>query len=426
MIIFYITIILQVFLQNTEEFYIENSNVFPPYTSCSKDGFVFTEGNKCYKTFQHAKNFKEAESVCEKLNSTIASLHSFMDKYNFIKFIEKHKIRNENVIIMSGYRCFNQKICMWIDRSRFILESGFKTSKNDLPCYGILTNHLSSWSCIDKVEDNVNILFVCEKKFISLPDCEMKDYYRKPDGHCYKMLHPNEKFTKRVAQSICRDDGANLPIIHSHLEHFVVNELANGEDIHIGLKCSSGLINAKNCFWSDKSKMDYIGFKEPLTINSLSASCFSTTNEYYWANGSCKHPRRVVCQIRMNYKNRVPFNEININEPPNYQVEGNEISVKETYSDMSIEGIDSEVNNNLNDKNNQPKSIRDANSFLLYKSIEANVTPYTTSTTTSRTTEGNDEIVEEVIEDNIPEKETVTEIDFNEKPAIKFSRFLNK
>lgn len=78
MIIFYITIILQLFLKYTEEFYIENSNVFSPYTSCSNDGFIFTEGNRCYKAFQHGKSFKEAEAICEKLNSTIASLHSFM------------------------------------------------------------------------------------------------------------------------------------------------------------------------------------------------------------------------------------------------------------------------------------------------------------------------------------------------------------
>uniref|UniRef100_A0A0K0DVN7 C-type lectin domain-containing protein n=1 Tax=Strongyloides stercoralis TaxID=6248 RepID=A0A0K0DVN7_STRER len=426
MIIFYITIVLQLFLKNIEGFYIENSNVFSPYTSCSEDGFIFTEGNKCYKAFQHAKNFKEAENICEKLNSTIASLHSFMDKYNFIKFIERHKIRNEKAIIMSGYKCFNKKICLWIDRSRFVLESGFKTSKNNLPCYGILTNHLSSWSCIDKIEENVNIIFICEKKFISLPSCEIKDYHRKPDGHCYKILHPNEKFTKRVAQSICRDDGANLPIIHSHLEHFVVNELADGEDIHIGLKCSSGPIDVKNCFWSDKSKMDYIGFKEPLTINSLSSSCFSTTNNYYWSNGNCKHQRRVICQIRMNYKHRNPLNEININEPPSYQIETNEMITKELYSDISIEGVDSEINSILSSHNNRTQSIRDANSYLLAKSIETTAISYKTSTTTSGKTNENDEIVEEVIEDNIPEKETLTEVDFNEDATIKISHLINK
>uniref|UniRef100_A0A0N4ZJX3 C-type lectin domain-containing protein n=1 Tax=Parastrongyloides trichosuri TaxID=131310 RepID=A0A0N4ZJX3_PARTI len=402
MIIFYL--ILQVFLISVETFYIENSSIFSPYTSCSNDGFILSEGNKCYKAFQHAKSFQEAEGICLKLNSTVASLHSFMDKYNFIRFIEKHKMRNEKAIVMTGYRCFNKQVCSWIDHTRFVFTSGFQTSKNDLPCYGILSNHLSSWSCIDKVEENINIIFVCERMSSSLPECDIKDYERKADGHCYKRLDVNGKYTKRVAQSICRDDGANLPIIHNHLEHFVVNELANGEGIHLGLKCSGGSINSKNCYWSDKSKLDYIGFEDSFNMNSISSSCFTTTNDYYWSTGSCKHLRTVICQIRMNYKNRTPLSDFSINESPNNIIERMRT---ETMIDFSMEGLDFDSKGSLLLQTNQ--SIRNANNFLLSIKNEE----VTQTIETSTVTEENDEIVEEVIEDNIPEKESVTDVDFN-------------
>uniref|UniRef100_A0AC35UHQ0 C-type lectin domain-containing protein n=1 Tax=Rhabditophanes sp. KR3021 TaxID=114890 RepID=A0AC35UHQ0_9BILA len=238
--------------------YIQNTNIFPPYSECSNDGFIYAENFKCYKVFQRIQKLEDAVSICESHNSTVASLHSFLDKYHFINFLNKFNLRNEKIIIMSGYKCIDKHVCNWFDLSKFASLSSFpKCGNNKSPCFGFLINNLSTWACLSENEyyKGNNIGFVCEKNDNALKECKNSKYRRHGDGHCYRKILENQTFTSKVAQSLCEDDDANLPIIKNDIENMVINELSDNTGIHLGcVRTPNEEEKTCNCRWLDGSK----------------------------------------------------------------------------------------------------------------------------------------------------------------------------